>query len=299
MDGFAILDPRFNAFVLPNAPLVKLADGFAWLEGPVWFADRDALLVSDLPNDRIMRWTESGGMSVFRQPAGFANGHTRDREGRLIGCSHQHRCITRTELDGTITVLADRYRGKRLNSPNDVVARSDGTIWFSDPPYGINTDYEGGKQTAELPPTVYRLDPRDGRLAIVADDFDGPNGLCFSPDERLLYVAESGKQFAVDAVRHIRVFDVAGDRLADGRVFHMVEPGFADGFRCDEDGNLWSSAADGVHCIDPTGALLGKILVPSTVANLTFGGRNRSRLFLCASHTLYAIYVNKRGAQRP
>jgi len=299
VDGFAILDPRFNAFVLPNAPLVKLADGFAWLEGPVWFADRDALLVSDLPNDRIMRWTESGGMSVFRQPAGFANGHTRDREGRLIGCSHQHRCITRTELDGTITVLADRYRGKRLNSPNDVVARSDGTIWFSDPPYGINTDYEGGKQTAELPPTVYRLDPRDGRLAIVADDFDGPNGLCFSPDERLLYVAESGKQFAVDAVRHIRVFDVAGDRLADGRVFHKVEPGFADGFRCDEDGNLWSSAADGVHCIDPTGALLGKILVPSAVANLTFGGRNRSRLFLCASHTLYAIYVNKRGAQRP
>jgi len=152
VDGFAILDPRFNFFVLPNAPLVKLADGFAWLEGPVWFADQDCLLVSDLPNDRIMRWTESGGMSVFRQPSGFANGHTRDREGRLIGCSHQHRCITRTELDGTITVLADRYQGKRLNAPNDVVVRSDGMIWFSDPHYGINTDYEGGKQAPELPP---------------------------------------------------------------------------------------------------------------------------------------------------
>jgi gluconolactonase len=299
VDGFAILDARFNAFVLPNAPLMKLAEGFAWLEGPVWFADHDCLLVSDLPNDRIMRWTASGGMSVFRRPAGFANGHTRDREGRLIGCSHRDRCVTRTELDGAITVLADSYQGKRLNSPNDVVVRGDGTIWFSDPPYGINTDYEGGKQTPELPPNLYRLDPSDGTLAVVADDFHGPNGLCFSPDERRLYVAESGRQFASDPVRHIRVFDVLDDGLANGRVFHKVEPGFADGFRCDEDGNLWSSAGDGVHCIDPSGALLGKVLVPFTVANLTFGGRNRSRLFLCASHTLYAIYVNQRGAQRP
>ncbi len=299
MDGFAIVDPRFRAFVLPNAPLMKLADGFAWLEGPVWLADQECLLFSDLPNDRIMRWTESGGVSVFRQPSGFANGHTRDREGRLIGCSHRHRCITRTELDGTITVLAGYYDGKRLNSPNDVVVRSDGTIWFTDPHYGINTDYEGGKQAPELPPTLYRLDPADGALAVVADDFDGPSGLCFSPDERRLYVAESGRQFAADPVQHIRVFEVAGERLANARVFHKVEPGFADGFRCDEEGNLWSSAGDGVHCIDPSGGLLGKILVPSAVANLTFGGRERSRLFLCASHALYAIYVNKRGAQRP
>ena len=164
MDGFAILDERFRAYVLPNAPLVKLGDGFAWLEGPVWFADHDCLLVSDLPNDRIMRWTADGGMSVFRRPSGFANGHTRDRQGRLIGCSHQHRCITRTEPDGSVTVLADRYAGKRLNSPNDVICRSDGTIWFSDPPYGINTDYEGGKAAPELPPTLYRLDPQDGSL---------------------------------------------------------------------------------------------------------------------------------------
>jgi gluconolactonase len=258
-------------------------------------------LVSDLPNDRILRWTESGGISVFRQPAGFANGHTRDREGRLIGCSHQDRCIKRTETDGTITILADRYHGRRLNAPNDVVVKGDGTIWFSDPLYGINTDYEGGKQQSELPPSVYRLDPRDGSLSVVADDFQGPNGLCFSPDERLLYISETGLQFAPDPIQHIRVFEVTedGERLSAGRVFHTVAPGAADGFRCDEDGNIWSSAADGVHCIAPSGALLGKILVPSTVGNLTFGGRHRSRLFLCAGRALYAIYVNKRGAQHP
>ncbi len=301
MDGFEIIDPRFKAFVLPNAPLEQLAGGFRWLEGPVWFADHDCLLVSDLPNDRILRWTETGGLSVFRHPAGFANGHTRDREGRLVGCSHRDRCVTRTELDGTITILADRYRSRRLNAPNDVVVRRDGTIWFSDPHYGIATDYEGGKQQPELPPSVYRLDPRDGSLTVVADDFQGPNGLCFSPDERRLYIAETGLQFAPDPVQHIRVFDVSDDgrHLSGGQVFHTVSPGATDGFRCDEDGNLWSGAGDGVHCIDPSGALLGKILVPSVVANLTFGGRNRSRLFLCAGRTLYAIYVNKRGAQRP
>ncbi|MDQ2801913.1 MAG: SMP-30/gluconolactonase/LRE family protein [Pseudomonadota bacterium] len=301
MDGFEILDPRFKAFVLPNAPLQKLGEGYRWLEGPVWFADQDCLLVSDLPNDRILRWAETGGVSVFRQPSGFANGHTRDQQGRLVGCSHRHRHVQRTEIDGTITVLADRYQGKRLNSPNDIVCKSDGTIWFTDPHYGINTDYEGGKQEPELPPYVYRFDPKDGSLAVVADDFQGPNGLCFSPDESRLYVAESGKQFAPDPVRFIRVFDVVGEgeRLANSRAFHKVEPGMADGFRSDEDGNIWSSAGNGVHCIAPSGELLGKVKVPYTVSNLVFGGRNRSRLFLCASHTLYAIYVNKRGAQRP
>jgi gluconolactonase len=301
MDGVDILDPRFRPYVLPNAPLVELGAGFAWLEGPVWFADRNCLLVSDLPNDRIMRWTPDGGMSVFRSPAGFANGHTRDQEGRLLGCSHRQRAITRTELDGSITVLADRYAGKRLNSPNDLICKSDGSIWFTDPPYGISTDYEGGKQTAELPPALYRLDPKDGALSVMADDFEGPNGLAFSPDERLLYVAESGRQFAPDPVQHIRVFDVNEDgrRLSPGRFFHKVTPGFTDGFRIDEDGNLWSSAADGVHCIAPDGTRLGVIKVPFTVSNLTFGGRNRSRLFICASHTLFAIYTNQRGVQRP
>ncbi|MGI4944252.1 MAG: SMP-30/gluconolactonase/LRE family protein [Janthinobacterium lividum] len=300
MDGFDILDPRFRAYVLPNAPLVKLGDGFAWLEGPVWFADQHCLLVSDLPNDRILRWSESGGVSVFREPAGFANGHTRDQQGRLIGCSHRHRCITRTELDGTVTVLASSYAGKRLNSPNDVVCRSDGTIWFTDPVYGISTDYEGGKQEPELPPAVYCLDPGIGALQVVADDFEGPNGIAFSPDERLLYVSETGGQFDANPVRFIRVFDVADDRrLRHGREFHRVAPGYADGFRLDEDGNLWSSAADGVHCIAPDGTKLGVVNVPFRVSNLTFGGRNRAQLFICASHTLYAIYTNVRGAQRP
>ena len=235
------------------------------------------------------------------RPSGFANGHTRDRQGRLIGCSHQHRCITRTELDGRITVLADRYAGKRVNSPNDVVCRSDGTIWFSDPHYGINTDYEGGKQTPELPPVLYRLDPQDGSLQVMADDFEGPNGLAFSPDERRLYVAESGRQFAADPVQHIRVFDVLDDgkQLSPGRIFHKITPGFADGFRLDQDGNVWSSAADGVHCIAPDGTKLGRIKAPFTVSNLAFGGRDRSRLFICASHTLFAIYTNQRGAERP
>lgn len=300
MANIEVIDPRFKDCVLPNAPLEKLGEGFRWLEGPAWFADLQCLLVSDIPNNRIMRWTESGGMSVFREPSDFANGHTRDRQGRLIGCSHHQRSIRRTEYDGTATVLVDRYQGKRLNSPNDVIVKSDGTIWFSDPKYGIVTDYEGGKQESELPSNLYRFDPRDGSLGMVADDFEGPNGLCFSPDEKLLYVAECGPPFAIDPVQHIRVFGVGDDNaLRNARVFHKVTPGMADGFRCDEDGNIWSSAADGVHCIAPDGELIGKIKVPYTVSNLAFGGRHYSRLFICGSQTLYAMYVNRRGAQRP
>ena len=301
MSDCEILDPRFRSIVLPNAPLEKLADGFRWLEGPVWFADMQCLLFSDIPNDRIMRWTASGGASVFRQPSRFANGHTRDREGRLIGCLHGGRAIVRTELDGSITTLVDRFEGKRLNSPNDVVVKSDGTIWFSDPTYGISRDYEGEKQASELRPNLYRFDPRDGRLGIAADDFDGPNGLCFSPDEKLLYVVESGTPFASERKQYIRVFDVSDDgaQLRNARIFHKVEPGMADGIRCDEDGNIWSSAGDGVHCIAPDGALIGRIKVPCTVSNLCFGDRHYSRLFLCASQTLYAIWINRRGAQRP
>lgn len=301
MDGFEIIDPRFRQFVLFNAPLEKLADGCRWLEGPVWFGDRDCLLFSDIPNDRIMCWSEQTGVSVFRRPAGFPNGQTRDREGRLITCLHHQRCVTRTEFDGTVTVLADRFDGRRLNSPNDVIVKSDGTIWFSDPPYGIETDYEGGKQQQEQQPRVYRLDPASGALSIIADDFDGPNGLSFSPDERRLYIVETGLLSVADPVRNIRVFDVdeSGTGIRNGRVFHTVTPGNSDGIRSDEDGNIWSAAGDGVHCIDASGALLGKIKVPHTVSNITFGGRNRSRLFICASHALFAIYTNKRGAQRP
>ena len=297
-DWIQELDPSFRSCVLPNAPLLQLGEGYAWLEGPVWFADANQLLVSDLPNNRILRWTADGGVSVFRQPSAFANGHTRDRHGRLLGCSHQGRCITRTELDGSVTMLVDRFEGRRLNGPNDLVVARDGGIWFSDPLYGGNTDYEGGKHEAELPPSLYRLDP-DGSLEITADDFAGPNGLCFSPDERLLYVAESGVQFADNPTRHIRRFEVDTGKLRNGRVFHEISPGFADGLRCDEDGRVWSSAADGVHCIDQGGMLIGKILTGATVANLTFGGRNRCRLFICASHRLMAVYTNVRGAQWP
>lgn len=299
-DDFEIIDRRFRRFVLPNAPLEKLADGFRWLEGPVWFADMRCLLFSDIPNDRILCWTESAGVQVFRQPAGFPNGQTRDREGRLITCLHRRRCVVRTELDGELTVLADQFEGERLNSPNDVVVKSDGTIWFTDPPYGIQTHYEGGKQPSQLPTRVYRLDPLSGAMRIATEDFEGPNGLCFSPDERRLYVVETGLQFEEVPVRHIRVFDVDDNGLLfASRLFHQVSPGSADGIRCDEDGNVWSSAGDGVHCIDPSGALLGKIKVPATVANLTFGGRCRSRLFICASQSLFAVYTNQRGAQRP
>jgi gluconolactonase len=239
MNGFEIVDPRFDRLVLASAPLEKLADGFRWTEGPVWFGDLRLLLFSDIANDRVMRWSERGGVEVFREPSNFENGHTRDREGRLISCSHGDRCVHRTEYDGRIVALADRYRGKRLNSPNDVVVKSDGSVWFTDPLYGIQTDYEGGRRQSELPPAVYRLDPRSGALEVVADDFGGPNGLCFSPDESRLYIAETGDALAADPERHVRVFDVAADgaSLAGGRVFHKIEPGNGDGFRCDEYGN--------------------------------------------------------------
>ncbi|HET7162345.1 MAG TPA: SMP-30/gluconolactonase/LRE family protein [Rhodanobacteraceae bacterium] len=301
MSDYEIIDPRFRSMVLPNAPLEKLAEGFRWLEGPVWFADLQCLLFSDIPNDRIMRWTASGGVSVFRQPSRFANGHTRDREGRLIGCLHGGRAIVRTELDGSLTTLVDRYQGKRLNSPNDVVVKSDGTIWFSDPPYGIQTDYEGGKHASELPANLYRFDPHDGSTTVVAGGIAGPNGLCFSPDEKRLYVSDTGVQFDPESKRCVLAFDVAddGNALRNRRMFYASPSGHADGLRCDEDGNVWAAVGDGVHCIAADGTLLGKIDVPCTVSNLSFGDRHFSRLFLCASQSLYAIWINRRGAQRP
>jgi len=259
------------------------------------------LLFSDLPNDRVLRWSADGGVSVFRQPAGFPNGHCRDQQGRLVGCSHQHRAIRRTEWHGQETVLAERFDGKRLNSPNDVACKSDGSIWFTDPIYGISTDYEGGKQGSESPEAVYRVDPGDGSLQRVADDLNGPNGLAFSPDEKRLYIVASGAQFAAEPEHCIRVYDVVehGRALAGGRFFHRVTPGHSDGLRCDEDGRLWSAAGDGVHCIDPDGRLIGKIKLNCAVANIEFGDRWRSRLFICAGQALYAIFLNVRGARRP
>jgi gluconolactonase len=301
MDGIEIRNPRFARYVLGNATLETLASGFRWIEGPVWMGDADCLLFQDLPNDRTMRWTEGVGVSVYRSPSNYANGQTRDRQGRLIACSHRGRCLYRTEYDGRVTTLVDRHGGKRLNSPNDVVVKSDGSIWFTDPLYGISTDYEGGRQVSEQPPAVYRFDPERGDIRIVADDFDGPNGIAFSPDERRLYVAETGDQAADRPRQYIRVFEVGADRstLSGGDIFHKIEPGYCDGMRIDEDGNIWSSAADGVHCINADGKLIGKIFVPCRVSNLTFGGAAKNRLFICGSNTLYSIFLNCRGVQAP
>jgi gluconolactonase len=298
MGLYEIIDPKFNAYIVGNALLEKLGEGFRWAEGPAWFGDMNMLVFSDVPGDRMLRWSEAGGVEVFRQPSGFANGNTRDRQGRLVTCSHLGRCIQRTEYDGRIVVLADSFEGKRLNSPNDLVVKSDGTIWFSDPIYGIAGDYQGARASQELPCNVYRLDPGSGALTVVTDVFKAPNGLAFGPGERQLYIAETGEASG-EPRPHIRVFDLSktGERLSNGRVFYEFEHGNADGFRCDEDGNLWCGQPEGVLCIAPDGTLLGKILVPSTVANVTFGGLKRNRLFLCSSQTLYAIFVNTRGLQ--
>jgi gluconolactonase len=291
--------PEFDSYILGNAELEKLADGFRWIEGPVWLGDADCLLFQDLPNNRTMRWSETTGLSVYRQPSHYANGQTRDRQGRLIACSHQARCIFRTEYDGSVTTLVSHHDGKRLNAPNDVVVKSDGGIWFTDPLYGISNDYEGGRQTSEQPAAVYRFDPSTNELTIAANSFAGPNGLCFSPDERRLYIAETGDQTTPNPTQIIRVFNVTDNRLTEGRDFHKITPGYADGLRCDEHGNIWSSAADGVHCINPQGELIGKILLPHRVSNLTFGGVHKNRLFIGASHTLFSIFLNVRGAQWP
>jgi gluconolactonase len=298
MAFFEIIDPSFKPYVMRNAPVRQIATGFDWVEGPVWFGDANCLLFSDIPNNRIMRWIPGVGTSVFREPSGFTNGHTRDREGRLVSCQHGSRSVTRTEYDGTITVIADSYQGKRLNSPNDVVVRSDGSIWFTDPHYGIMTNYEGHKAEQELPCNVYRVDPQTGAVQAVATDFGCPNGLAFSPDEKLLYISDTGRMFG-DGPAHIRVFTVdEGGTLSGGAVFHVITPGKADGMRVDSDGNLWSSAADGVHCLNPHGDLMGKLLVPETVSNLCFGGRGNHKLFITATTSVYAVSLNRQGAIR-
>ncbi len=299
MSFFEAIDPLFNRYVLGNAPVKQLATGFDWVEGPVWFGDADCLLFSDIPNNRIMRWNAETGISTYRAPSNFANGHTRDRQGRLISCEHGTRRVTRTEHDGTITVIVDSYQGKRLNSPNDVVVKSDDSIWFTDPHYGIMTNYEGHKSAQELPCNLYRVDPDTGAMTVMVGDANCPNGLAFSPDESRLYVADTGRMFHGDPC-HIRAFDVSGDgALSGGDVFHVINPGVSDGFRVDTDGNIWSSAADGVHCIAPDGHLMGKILVPELVSNVCFGGRAKQTLFITATTSIYAIALNRVGVQHP
>lgn len=296
MSFFEVIDPLFATYVLGNAPVKRLATGFDWTEGPVWFGDAGCLLFSDIPNNRIARWSEDG-VTTYRQPSNYANGHTRDRQGRLVTCEHGTRRVTRTEWDGSVTVIADNYQAKRLNSPNDVIVAPDGAIWFTDPHYGIMTDYEGSKAEQELPCSVYRVSA-DGAIEAVITDMQGPNGLAFSPDGRRLYVADTGRMFTSDP-RHIRVFDMVGGRPTNGRIFHVITPGCADGMRVDSDGNVWSSAADGVHCISPDGHLMGKILVPELVSNLCFGGQAKHRLFITATTSVYSVVLNRRGIQAP
>jgi gluconolactonase len=293
------LDPRFERIKPPfSAAVERLATGFRWSEGPVWFGDGRCLLWSDIPNNRMMRWDEeTGATSVYRRPSNHANGNTRDRRGRLVTCEHEGRRVTRTEYDGSVSVILDRFDGKRLNSPNDVVVKSDESIWFTDPPFGILGNYEGERAKPELPTNVYRVDGNTGAATVVAGDIQGPNGLCFSPDETRLYIVESRA-----APRRIRVFDVIdGVRLANGRAFGEIGDGTPDGFRCDVDGNLWcgwgmSPALNGVVVFAPDGAMIGRIALPERCANLCFGGRKRNRLFMAASQSLYSIYVNTEGA---
>ncbi len=295
MSFFESNSSEFSTYVLGNAPVKQLASGFDWVEGPVWFGDANCLLFSDIPNNRIMRWTPGEGISTYREPSNYSNGHTRDRQGRLISCEHGTRRVTRTEYDGSITVIADQFDGKPLNSPNDVVVKSDNSIWFTDPHYGIMSNYEGFKSEQELPCNVYRVDPESGSLSAVVTDMECPNGLAFSPPESLLYVADTGAMFDPDAKRHIRVYDVSGDVVSNGRHFHTIDPGISDGFRLDTDGNIWSSAGDGVHCISPAGDLLGKILVPELVSNVCFGGRAKHQLFITATTGIYSVRLNREG----
>ncbi|MFM0235830.1 SMP-30/gluconolactonase/LRE family protein [Paraburkholderia sediminicola] len=294
-----VLDPRFLKYRITNAAVERLATGMRFGEGPVWFGDGRFLLWSDIPNNRIMRWDEeSGATSVFRKSSGYANGNTRDRQGRLITCEHANRRVTRTEYNGTLTVLLDRFDGKRLNSPNDVVVKSDDSIWFTDPPFGISNNYEGVKAEPELPTNVYRFDPANGRAEVVADDIVNPNGICFSPDERRLYIVESGSK-----PRRIRVYDVEdGRRLVHGRVFvDAGENGAPDGFRCDTDGNLWAGwgtglGLNGVMIFAPDGNAIGRIALPERCANVCFGGAAHNRLFMAAGQSLYALYVDATAA---
>ena len=291
-------DPRFSHLTLPTVKLERLHTGMLWAEGPVYFPLGDYLLWSDIPNNRIMQWIEGFGCRTFRQDSNNSNGNTRDHQGRLISCEHLTRRVTRTEHDGSITVLADSFDGKRLNSPNDVVVKSDGTIWFTDPPYGILSDFEGKKSKQEQAAChVFRLDLASDSLTVVASDFDKPNGLAFSPDESILYISDTGISHTENGPHHIRAFDVKdGNSLSNSRVFTEIENGASDGFRLDVGGNIWTSTGGGVQCYSPEGTLLGEILIDEIVANLTFGGPKNNRLFITATTSLYSLYLGTNGA---
>jgi gluconolactonase len=299
-------DRRFTSFFPDGATLEQIATGFIWAEGPVWLDDTQELRFSDIPNNRMMSWSQHKGLGIFRQPSQRTNGNTLDRTGAMISCEHGGRCISRTEKDGGYEVVATHWNGKRLNSPNDVVVKSDGSIWFTDPPYGIISDHEGIRGETEIGANnVYRIDPETRQVEVVADDFDRPNGLAFSPDESVLYVADSGRArgfgFGFDDMRphHVRALDVVDERkLGKSCVIAEIDM-VPDGLRVDAEGLLWISAEDGVHCYMPSGTRLGRILVPEVVANLTFGGPQRSRLFISATSSIYALETTRQGAQIP
>ncbi len=301
MKTFESFDPRFDALLLENSSLVKHWTGSVWAEGPVYFSEGDYLLFSDIPNNRMMRWHDAEGMTVFREPANYTNGHYRDLEGRLVSCEHGGRRVSRTEKDGSISILVDNYEGKKLNSPNDIVVKSDGSIWFTDPPYGILSNHEGYKGDSELGHCyVFRLDPQTKELSIVATDRDKPNGLAFNLDESILYVSDTGKSHKEDGWHHIFAYDVIeGNSLGNARVFTEVNPGLSDGFRIDEHGYVFSSSKDSIQVFSSEAELLGKIFVPEPIANCTFGGPDKNRLFITATSSLYSIYLNTKGVQHP
>ena len=296
---FETFDERFAACYAGHVRVERLWTGARWAEGPAWFAAGRYLLFSDIPNNRMMRFDETdGSVSVFRQPSRNSNGNTVDSQGRLVTCEHQARRVTRTEHDGSVTVIAERWNGKRFNSPNDVVVKSDGSVWFTDPDYGILSDYEGDRAESEIGAChVYRADPQ-GAVAIVADDFEKPNGIAFSPDESHLFVVDTGNSHRGSAPRHIRrlIVNADGKSLGKSVVFAESTAGLFDGFRFDREGRLWSSAGDGVHCFAPDGALIGKIHIPELVANLAFGGPKRNRMFICGTTSLYSVYLTTQGA---
>ena len=291
------LDPSFDRYRLPLAKVERIAAGCRWAEGPVWLGDTRSLVWSDIPNNRMLRWDEeTGATSVFRKPSNYANGHTRDRQGRIVSCEHGGRRISRTEHDGTVTTVADSFQGKRLNSPNDLVVKSDGSIWFTDPTFGILGWYEGAKATPESSMNVYRVDA-SGAIELAIEGINQPNGLAFSPDEKILYVVESRSD-----PRKILAYDIVDGRKAvNGRVFIDAGPGTPDGFRVDVDGNLWcgwgmgEAGLDGVHVFNPDGKRIGRIDLPERCANLCFGGVHRNRLFMAASTSVYSLYVNTQG----
>ena len=298
--GYEVLDPRFEACINGNARVERLWTGGRWCEGPAWFAAGRYLVWSDIPNNRMMRFDETdGSVSVFRQPSNNSNGNTVDAQGRQVTCEHLTRRVTRTEFDGSVSVIADRFEGKRLNSPNDAVVKSDGSIWFTDPPYGIMSDYEGIAAPQELGGChVYRVDPATGAVRQMTGDFDKPNGLAFSVDEKILYVADTGASHKHDGPRHIRKFAVGADgSLSGGAVFAECTSGLFDGFRVDRSDRIWTSAGDGVHCYDRDGTLIGKVLIPEPVANVTFGGPKLNRLFICATTSLYSVMLTTNGAK--